>query len=178
MKHSAAQFPTVPEVFVEQPNVVEESVTIAVTPAAVYRAVSSIQRMREWSPEFLGAWYRRPVRVGTRFIGFNRRWPWIWFTTAVVTHAEEPREFAFRVTSFGIPVSEWGYRLTPSETGTLVTEYWRDLRLGRSAPVAKLMGLIFTGSRPSHRPSTNRAGMRRTLAAMGRTLEREDGAGS
>ena len=158
----------------EQPNVVEESVFIAVPPAAVYRAVSSIQRMREWSPEFLGAWYRSPVRVGTRFVGFNRRRAWIWFTTAVVTHADEAREFAFRVTTFGMPVSEWGYRLAPSEAGTVVTEYWRDLRLGRTAPVAKLLGLIFTGSRPNQRPSTNRAGMRRTLTAMGRTLEDEE----
>lgn len=158
----------------EQPDTVEESVFIAVAPAAVYRAVSSLQRMREWSPEFLGALYRPPARVGTRFLGFNRRRAWIWFTTAVVTRADEAREFAFRVTTFGMPVSEWGFRLTPSGAGTIVTQYWRDLRRGRSAPVAKLLGLIFTGSTPSGRPSVNRAGMRQTLAAMGRTLEGEE----
>jgi Polyketide cyclase / dehydrase and lipid transport len=159
-----------------QPNVLEESVFIAATPAAVYRAVSSIQRMREWSPEFLGAWYRGPVRVGTRFIGFNRRRGWIWFTTGVVTRADEDREFAFRVTIFGLPVAEWRYRLTPQDEGTTVTEYWRDLRVGRGAPLTKLLGLIFTGSRPGDRPAINRAGMRRTLAAMSQALEGEGSA--
>lgn len=159
-----------------QPDLVEESVFIAAPPAAVYRAVSSLQRMREWSPEFIGAWYRRPVSVGTRFIGFNRRRGWIWFTTAVVTRADEAREFAFRVTTFGLPVAEWGYRLAARDGGTMVTEYWRDLRVGRGAPVTKLLGIIFTGTRPHDRPAMNRAGMRRTLAAMSRSLEGEGGA--
>lgn len=157
----------------EQSNVVEESVFIAASPAAVYQAVSSIKRMREWSPEFLGALYRAPVHVGTRFIGFNRRRFWVWFTTAVVTRADEAREFAFRVTTFGMPVAEWGYRLTPLEAGTMVTEYWRDIRVGRSGPVAKLLGLVFTGVGPQGRPSINRTGMRHTLTAMSRTLESE-----
>lgn len=160
----------------EQPRVVEESDVIAATPAAVYQAVSSFQEMRKWSPEFIGAWHRGPVRVGTRFIGFNRRRGWIWFTTGVVTHADEAREFAFRVTTFGMPVSEWGYRLTPADRGTAVTEYWRDLRAGRTAPITKLMGLIFTGTRYDDRPSVNRAGMRQTLGAMSRALEGEGNA--
>jgi hypothetical protein len=158
------------EELVEQPKVVEESAFVAATPAAVYRAVSSIQQMREWSPEFIGAWYRSPVRVGTRFIGFNRRRGWIWFTIGVVTRADEAQEFAFRVTTFGMPVAEWGYRLAPLNEGTTVTEYWHDLRAGRSAPITKLLGLVFTGARPNDRPSMNRAGMRRTLAAMSRSL--------
>jgi hypothetical protein len=157
----------------QQPNVVEESAFIAATPAAVYRAVSSIQRMREWSPEFIGALFRKPVHVGTRFIGFNRRRGWIWFTTGVVTRADEAQEFAFQVTSFGMPVAEWGYRLTPLDGGATVVAYWRDRRVGRSAPLTKLLGVIFTGARPNDRPSINRAGMRQTLAAMGRTLEAE-----
>ncbi len=161
---------------VEQPKVLEESLFIAATPAAVYRAVSSIGRMREWSPEFLGAWYRGPAHVGTRFIGFNRRRFWVWFTTAVVTRADEAHEFAFRVTTFGMPVAEWGYRLTPLNGGTTVTEYWRDIRVGRRGGVAKLLGLVFTGVGPKGRPSINRVGMRRTLDAMRQTLEREGNA--
>ena len=157
----------------EQPKVVEESLFIAAFPAAVYQAVSSIKRMREWSPEFIGAWHRVPVRVGTRFIGFNRRRLRVWFTTAVVTRADEAHEFAFQVRTFGMPVAEWGYRLTPSDAGTTVTEYWRDIRVGRSGRIAKLLGLVFTGVSPRGRPSINRDGMRHTLAAMSRTLESE-----
>lgn len=160
----------------EQPDVVEESVFIAAAPAAVYRAVSSFKQMREWSPEFIGAWHRSPVSAGTRFIGFNRRRGRIWFTTGVVTRADEAREFAFRVTTFGLPVAEWGYRLAAQDGGTTVTEYWRDLRFGRGAGITKLLGIIFTGARPTDRPEMNRAGMRRTLDAMRRSLEGEGSA--
>jgi hypothetical protein len=50
-------------------------------------------------------------------------------------------EFAFDVTTFGMPVSRWGYRFSPTEGGTEVTEYWIDKRnLG-----ATVLGRVFTG---------------------------------
>ncbi|MEU2155231.1 hypothetical protein ABZ532_09430 [Streptomyces sp. NPDC019396] len=73
---------------------------------------------------------------------------------------------AFRVTVFGLPVAEWGYRCEPEGSGTRVTEYWQDLRTGRGAPLAELLGRVFTGTPPADRAEINRAGMRTTLGRI------------
>ncbi|GAA1387517.1 SRPBCC family protein [Kitasatospora putterlickiae] len=151
---------------------VEESVGVAAEPAVVYRAVSEVRRMGEWSPECRAVWARRgPLRAGDRFVGFNRRGLFVWFTTCRVTTAEPGREFAFRVDSFGLPIAEWGYRFaSDGDGGTTLTEYWRDLRTGRGAPVAELLGKVFTGVPPQRRAAANRAGMRATLERIRRAL--------
>ncbi|MBP0455563.1 MULTISPECIES: SRPBCC family protein [unclassified Kitasatospora] len=151
---------------------VEESVTVAAGPAAAYRAVSEVRRTGEWSPECRAVWARRgSLRAGERFVGFNRRGLFVWFTTCRVTVADPDREFAFRVDSFGIPIAEWGYRFAADGNGgTTVTEYWRDLRTGRSAPFAELLGKVFTGVSPERRPAANRAGMRATLDRLRNAL--------
>ncbi|MCG6496420.1 SRPBCC family protein [Kitasatospora sp. A2-31] len=151
---------------------VEESISVAAAPAAVYRAVSEVRRMGEWSPECRAVWARRgPLRRGERFVGFNRRGLYVWFTTSRVTVADQDREFAFRVDSFGLPIAEWGYRFEPDgDGGTTVTEYWRDLRTGRGAPFAELLGKVFTGVAPERRAQANRIGMRATLDRLRQAL--------
>lgn len=117
--------------------------------------------MKDWSPEVI------LVRVrpdGRRFVGFNRKGAWIWFTTCRIVIADPGREFAFDVTSFGLPIARWGYRLSPAEDGTLVTEYWSDLRRsGWRRRIAEALGLVFTGTPPARRAAHNRDGMRITL---------------
>ncbi|MFE2107540.1 SRPBCC family protein [Kitasatospora sp. NPDC059463] len=151
---------------------VEESVAVAADPAVVYRAVSEVRRMGEWSPECRAVWARRgPLRAGDRFVGFNRRGPFVWFTTCRVTTAEPGREFAFRVDALGLPVARWGYRFEPDgDGGTTLTEYWQDLRTGRGAPFAELLGKVFTGVPAQRRAAANRAGMRATLARIRQSL--------
>jgi hypothetical protein len=156
---------------------VEESIFIAASAESVYRAVSNVRRMGEWSPECFGVWSSsRHFRTGSRFIGFNRRRLWFWFTSCTVLRAEEARDFAFEVRTFGMPVALWGYRLQARDAGSVVTEYWQDLRSGRSAPVAKLLGLVFTGTRPANRSDVNRTGMRATLARLKTVVESGTGA--
>ncbi|WP_395295914.1 SRPBCC family protein [Kitasatospora hibisci] len=152
---------------------VEESISMAAAPAAVYRAVSEVRRMGEWSPECRAVWARRgPLHRGERFVGFNRRGLYVWFTTSRVTVADQDREFAFRVGSFGLPIAEWGYRFEPDgDGGTTVTEYWRDLRTGRGAPFAELLGRVFTGVAPERRAQANRVGMRATLGRLRQALD-------
>jgi hypothetical protein len=144
---------------------VEESVGVgAAAPEAVYRVVSDVRRMGEWSPECRAVWAGRgPLGAGSRFVGFNRKGPFVWFTTCRVTVADEGREFAFQVGVFGLPVAEWGYRFEPDGEGTKLTEYWRDLRAGRGAGLTELLGRVFTGTPPQARAEHNRAGMRTTL---------------
>lgn len=143
---------------------VSEEIFIAVPPAAAYQAVSDIRRMARWSPECFAVW---TYAGGKRFVGWNRRGPFVWFTTCRVTTADPPREYAFDVTTFGMPVSRWGYRCEADGEGTLVTEYWIDCR----SRGAFILGRIFTGKVVHDRPAANREGMRQTLARLKAELE-------
>jgi Polyketide cyclase / dehydrase and lipid transport len=168
---------------------VSEQIFIGTAPTAVYEAVSDIKRMARWSPECFAVW---TYAGGKRFVGWNRRWsrqrrdheagrgrgrifaetlqlawPFVWFTTCRVTTDDQPREYAFDVTTFGMPVSRWGYRFECERDGTLVTEYWID----RRSRGAFILGRIFTGKVVHDRPTANREGMRQTLARLKAELE-------
>src|SRR6266540_3534636 len=108
---------------------VEERITVGARPVDVYAAVSDVRRFARWSPECFAVWvWRRRGGAPARFVGFNRRGPFVWFTTCRVVLAERGEEFAFEVTTFGLPVSRWGYRFAAGPEGTEVTEYWLDRR--------------------------------------------------
>jgi uncharacterized protein YndB with AHSA1/START domain len=143
---------------------VSEEIEVAAPPATVYEAVSDARRMARWSPECFAVWQ---WAGGRRFVGWNRRGPFVWFTTCRVTADRPAEEYAFDVTTFGMPVSRWGYRFTPSGTGTLVTEYWED----RRTRGAFVLGRIFMGRVVYDRPAANRVGMRETLARLKAELE-------
>jgi len=147
---------------------VEERTTIAVPPAEVYAAVSDVRRMGKRAAECFATWVwsRRDGRPA-RFVGWNRRGGFVWFTTCRVVIADPGEEFAFDVTAFGQPVARWGYRLAAVPDGTEVTEYWED----RRSRGAMVLGRIFTGRVTKHRPEANRANMRTTLARLKRELE-------
>ncbi len=148
---------------------VVESIRVGVPPGAAYRAVAELRRMARWSPECIGIWVlrRRPDGGPRRFVGVNRRGPFVWFTTCQVVTAEPDREFAFDVSTFGLPVARWGYRFAPDGDGTRITEYWED----RRSPGALRLGRIFTGSSYRMRPAINRDGMKVTLARLRTELE-------
>jgi len=147
---------------------VAERITVDVPPADAYQAVSDVHRMARWSPECFAVlvWSRRGG-LPARFVGLNRRGPWVWFTTCRVVTARPAEEFAFDVTTFGMPVSRWTYRLAAVDGGTEITECWRDQR-GRGAHV---LGRIFTGRVANNRAEANREGMRTTLARLKQNLE-------
>ena len=150
------------------PAELTESITVAAPPAEVYRAVSDVRRMARWSPECFATlvWSRRNG-TPARFVGFNRRGPWLWFTTCQVVTAKPGDEFAFDVSTFGMPVARWTYRFVAAAGGTEVTEGWRDQR----GPGAHLLGRIFTGKVSNNRAEANLEGMRITLARLKRELE-------
>jgi Polyketide cyclase / dehydrase and lipid transport len=150
------------------PADVAERITVGVPPADAYQAISDLRRMARWSPEcFAMLVWSRQNGVPARFVGFNRRGPLVWFTTCQVVTAEAGQEFAFDVTTFGMPVARWSYRLEPVAGGTEITESWRDQR-SRGAHV---LGRVFTGKAASNRAEANREGMRTTLARLKRELE-------
>ena len=147
---------------------VAERITVAVPAADAYRAISDVRRMARWSPECfaLQVWSRRDG-LPARFAGFNRRGPWVWFTACQVVTARPGAEFAFDVTTFGMPVARWSYRLEQVTDGTEITEGWRDRR-GRGAHI---LGRVSTGKVANNRAEANRDGMRTTLARLKRELE-------
>lgn len=155
--------------------VAEESVVVAAPPERVYRTVADLRRMGDWSPETFAIWVRgRTVEPGTAFVGWNRIGWRIWFTNCRVTAAEQDRVFAFRVSSFGVPVALWGYRVEDIGGGsTRLTEYWEDLRRdGRGARIISLVGRIVTGPSAADRAAHNRAGMRATLDRVKASAEK------
>lgn len=138
-------------------------------PERVYAAVAEVRRMARWSPECIGVWVlrRRPDGGPGTFVGFNRRGPFVWFTTCKVAVADPGREFAFDVSTFGLPVARWGYRFSPADGDrTEVLEYWED----RRTRGAMTLGRIFTGRSSAVRPDVNRDGMRVTLERLSREL--------
>jgi Polyketide cyclase / dehydrase and lipid transport len=150
------------------PDQVAETITVGAAPAEVYAAVSDVHQMARWSPECFAVWvWSRRAGVPARFVGFNRRGLFTWFTTCAVVTAEPGREFAFEVTTFGMPVARWSYQLTAVPDGTEVTECWQDRR-GRGA---RTLGRVFAGTVSSDRPEINRDGMRTTLTRLKRELE-------
>ncbi len=151
-----------------RPADVAERITVGVPPADAYQAISDLRRMARWSPECFAmlVWSRRNG-VPARFVGFNRRGPLVWFTTCQVVAAQAGEEFAFDVTTFGMPVARWSYRLEPVAGGTEITESWRDQR----SRGAHLLGRVFTGKVANNRAEANREGMRTTLARLKRELE-------
>ncbi len=136
-------------------------------PEAVYRLVAHLPDMGRWSPECRRVWVARtPVRTGTRFVGFNRRGPFVWCTTGRVSAARVGEEFTFDVGVFGLPIARWSYQFAAEGSGTRVTETWEDLRTGPGARLAGLLGTVFAGTTPDRRVDVNRRGMRTTLARI------------
>ncbi|GAB2848178.1 SRPBCC family protein [Actinocorallia aurea] len=164
----------------EREWVAEESVLIDASPDEVFAAVSDPRQVVRWSPEVFKVWVRdEPVEEWSRFVGFNRRGPFVWFTSCEVSVYDPGRVFAFRVTTFRMEVALWGYRLEPVGSGTRLTEYWQDLRRGsRTAGLVALLGRIFTGTPPQRRAALNRAGMRATLTGIKAALETPAGQAS
>jgi hypothetical protein len=137
--------------------------SIAADPELVYKLVSDVTRMGEWSPEtascrWLGG-ASGPV-VGARFRGTNQRGPLRWSTTCTVTAAEPAREFTFSVAYGLFPVSMWSYTFEPTDDGCEVTESWVDRRplwMRLASPAA--MAIVDRGAH-------NRGTMEKTLAAL------------
>jgi uncharacterized protein YndB with AHSA1/START domain len=151
------------------PPPVEVSVDIAAPAEAVYAMVADVRRMGEWSPECVRCeWVggATGAAVGARFRGHNRNGLHRWSTASTVVAADPGRIFAFRVSSLGLPVSEWRYAVDPTPGGCRVTETWTDAR----GVLIRTLGRVATGV--GDRAAHNRAGMVATLARIKEAAER------
>jgi uncharacterized protein YndB with AHSA1/START domain len=151
---------------------IEVIADVAAPGDTVYRLVSDVERMGEWSPECQRCeWLDGGdgAAVGARFRGHNRIGGRRWSTVSTVVAADPGHVFAFRTSALGLPVAEWRYTITPSADGCRVTETWHDAR----GPLMRAVGRIGTGVRD--RAAHNRRGMERTLARLKAAAEAAPG---
>jgi uncharacterized protein YndB with AHSA1/START domain len=147
----------------------EVSLHMDAPPAKVWDLVSDVTRIGEFSPETFEARWRRGydhAEVGAKFKGHVKRngiGPTYW-SPCTVTVCEPERVFEFSVGTDDVALNNWGYRLEPDGTGTLVTEYFR---LEPKLPLRlywTVLGRL--------RGRTNERGMRTTLARMKQVVEK------
>ncbi len=129
----------------------------------VYAIVADVTQMGRLSPECTGGrWLGSPKgpAVGARFVGFNKRGLFRWFTTNKVVVADPGREFTFDTQQSG---TRWSYRMEPDGDATIVTESrapWRDRPL-----VARLTTRLFLGGVDEHEDEL-RDGLQATLERL------------
>jgi len=145
------------------------SIEISAHPSVVYRLISDITRMGDWSPECYhctwldGAGAAVP---GARFRGYNRRGRVRWQTTAVVTAADEGRVFAFTTVhdKTGKYETAWRYDLQQVPGGTLLSESYEFLWCPLGVRLLEL---------PVPRGRQLGRGMRQTLDKIKQVAEQE-----
>jgi len=146
----------------------EISRDIAALPDLVYAAISDVTRMGEWSEECHDCeWhegYDGPV-VGATFDGHNRYGDHQWTTQATVIEADPGRAFAFECSMKEFHYSTWGYRIEPTESGSLVTEWSEDLRPESAMEFSKRVSGV------DDRTERNRQTMSDTLERLAVALE-------
>ena len=110
------------------PWLVPRTVTIqvAASPAVLYRLVSDVERIGEWSPECRSAvWLDDRRGVGARFRGRSRWGANRWSRICEVLVDEPEREFSWRTVPGGPLTADssiWGFVLEPDGGGTSLTQ--------------------------------------------------------
>ena len=107
-----------------------DSVTVHASAETVYDLVSDITRTGEWSPVCTSCWWDdedSAGQPGAWFTGRNELPHRTWETRSQVVAADRGREFAWVV---GGSFVRWGFTMTPTETGTTLTESWEFLPAG------------------------------------------------
>ncbi len=141
----------------------EVTLRIPASPQRCYELVADITQMGRLSPECTGGrWVGSPPgpAVGARFLGFNRRGPFRWFTVNRVVAADPGRALAFETRG---SATRWSYRFEPEGDGTLVTE-----SRGPAGPRplgAQLFAAMLLGGVDEHEEEM-RDGMRATLERL------------
>lgn len=120
----------------------EASIDVDASPEEVWKVVSDLQRMGEWSPQCKKMKvFGGPVRKGTTTLNVNRKGFLVWPTTAKVVEFEPNKTIAFRIVE---NKTVWSYSLTPSGSGTTVVEK-RQAPTGTSAVSTFLVKKVFGG---------------------------------
>lgn len=149
----------------------ETSVLIDAPPERVWRLVTDITRMGEWSPESTGGRWTHGATgpaEGARFVGGNAHGLLRWSTRCRVLECVAPQRFSFAVAESRMT---WGWRLEPEGAGTRLTQ-WRNRT---SRPNIAVRALTGSGLLGRDREGLMVDGMQRTLTALKTAAERPPG---
>ncbi len=143
----------------------EETVEIAASAEDVYRLVSDLPKMGDWSPENAGGrWLDGGGgAIGDRFEGVNRIGEREWSVVCEVTKADPGSEFQFVTGDPAAPYVRWSYRMAGSNPTTL-TEVWDVEQLPPTLVDA-------TPERLAGRAEQVKSAMNQTLAGIKATAE-------
>jgi len=150
-----------------------DSITVNLPAERLYALVSDVTRTGEWSPVCKSCWWDDEAsagQVGAWFTGRNEVPDRTWETRSQVVAAEPGREFAWVV---GGKYVRWGFTLTPSATGTVLTESWEFLPAGIT-----MFGEKYGAEADAQIAERNRQaldGIPKTLAAIKQIAESADG---
>jgi hypothetical protein len=100
------------------PRPISTTVQIGASPDEVWRVVSDLGRMPEFSPELRKAFVIGKPGLGANIVGINRRKAMVWPTTSRVVRWEPGRAVAWKTRESG---ATWVYELEPTPSGTAVT---------------------------------------------------------
>lgn len=103
-------------------------------PDAVWRIVSDVTRVGEWSHECHGArWLDGATAAapGVRFRGRNKSGPWRWVRPCRITTADPGRSLAWRTEGFLAvgDTTDWRIDLHPVEDGTRIVQTYDVVRV-------------------------------------------------
>lgn len=143
-------------------GVLETGIDILATPATVWKIVSDLQRMAEWSPEVIFQKFTgHTIREGARSINLNKRKGFIWPTSSKVTDYEPEKKISFFVHGSS---AQWTYELEPTTTGTKLIER-RELKGGRRTVISRVTAAVALGGIEDHDVELIE-GMNKTLARI------------
>lgn len=147
----------------------QDSVTVNASAETLYDLVSDITRTGEWSPVCTSCWWDdedSAGQVGAWFTGRNELPQRTWETRSQVVAAEPGREFAWVV---GGKFVRWGFTVTPTDSGTVLSESWEFLPEG----IAMFGEKFGDGAAAQIADRTQQAleGIPKTLAAIKRIAE-------
>ncbi len=121
----------------------EAAIDIDAKPEQVWKIISDLKRMGEWSPQCkLMKVFGGDVRSGTTTLNINRKGLLVWPTRSKVIEFEPNKKIAFRVLD---NKTIWSYSLTPNGTGTSVVEK-REAPSGTTAISSFLVKNVLGGS--------------------------------
>lgn len=99
--------------------ILQAEVDIDAPVATVWKLVSDLKKMPQWSPQCRLMKPIGQLRQGARTINLNRRGLMFWPTTSRITELIPEKKLAFRVNENN---TIWTYELEPTEAGTRLIE--------------------------------------------------------
>lgn len=138
----------------------EDSVEVDASPAAVWAMVSDVRRMAEWSPQVTSTRLRAghdDITLGARFTNRNQHGELVWTTHGEIVRFEPERVIAFRIEENW---AVWSFGLEPTGDGTCLTQR-RETPEGISQLSIDLVEAFMGGQEEF--TAALRAGMRETL---------------